>query len=141
MGSTSTADASPGSRPLVLFVEDDRDTLDLYVLVFQREGFDVVTADDGAAAIQQAAEYLPDVIVMDLALPQTDGWDATRQIKLDPRTAHIPVVACTAHAYATHLSRATEAGCDVVLTKPCAPEDIIREIRKVLHDKPVPRAR
>ena len=73
---------------------------------------------------------------MDLSLPIMDGWEATRRLKADHRTAGIPVVALTGHALAGVSERAREAGCDAFVTKPCLPEDLVREIKRVLEAVP-----
>ncbi len=75
---------------------------------------------------------LPDIVVMDLSLPVMDGWEATRRLKADERTAAIPVVALTGHALAGISEGAKKAGCDAFVTKPCLPEDLVKEIRKIL---------
>jgi two-component system cell cycle response regulator DivK len=72
---------------------------------------------------------------MDLSLPVMDGWEATRRLKAEPRTAHIPVVALTGHALAGISDGAKKAGCDAFVTKPCLPEDLVKEIRKVLDQR------
>jgi len=69
---------------------------------------------------------------MDLALPRMDGWEATRRLKADPRTRHIPVVALTGHALAGHAEGAREAGCDAFVTKPCLPDALVAEIKRLL---------
>ena len=91
----------PG-RPLVLVVEDFQDAREMYALYLGYEGFGVIQAKDGFEALKLAGEQLPDLILMDLALPGMDGWEATRRIKDDPRTRHIPVVALTGHVLAGH---------------------------------------
>ena len=95
-------------------------------------GFDVIEAGNGADAISQATESVPDVILMDLSLPVVDGWEATRRLKADGRTARIPVVALTAHDGSGELQRATRAGCDWFVPKPCPPDALITEVRRVL---------
>jgi CheY-like chemotaxis protein len=70
---------------------------------------------------------------MDLSLPVMDGWEATRRLKADKATADIPIVALTGHALAGILEGAKKAGCDAFVTKPCLPEDLVKEIRKVLN--------
>ncbi|MGZ0246781.1 MAG: response regulator, partial [Alphaproteobacteria bacterium] len=83
-----------------------------------RRGFEVVIAGNGAEGIAMANEELPDLILMDLSLPVMDGWEATRQLKADPATRHIPVVALSSHAMAEDRARALSAGCDDYDTKP-----------------------
>jgi len=94
----------------------------------------VVEAGNGMEALQRAADAAPDIILMDLSLPVMDGWEATRRLKADARTASIPVVALTGHALAGISEGARNAGCDGFVTKPCLPEDLVKEIRKVLDN-------
>jgi len=79
---------------------------------------------------------MPDVILLDLSLPVMDGWEATRRLKADERTKHIPVLAVTGHALTGISEEARKAGCDGFITKPCLPEDLTIEIRKVLDRGP-----
>ena len=95
-------------------------------------GFDVIQAGDGAEALTHTTEQFPDAVLMDLGLPVVDGWEATRRLKGDKRTAHIPVVALTAHDGSGELERATRAGCDWFVPKPCPPDALITEVRRVL---------
>jgi len=81
----------------------------------------------------------PDLIVMDLSLPRLGGWEATRRLKANSSTTHIPVLACTAHAFGSAVERALVAGCDAYLVKPCLPEDLTREVRRLLSEFAVRR--
>ena len=119
-------------RPCVLLVDDYPDAREMYSEYLQYSGFDVIEAGNGIEALQQAVERSPDIILMDLSLPVMDGWEATRRLKADQRTAGIPVVALTGHALAGISEGARRAGCDAFVTKPCLPEDLVKEIRKVL---------
>ena len=121
-------------RPRVLIVDDYPDAREMYSEYLQYSGFDVVEAQNGQEALQRAVDEQPDIILMDLSLPVMDGWEATRRLKADKRTAHIPVVALTGHALAGISEGARKAGCDAFVTKPCLPEDLVKEIRKVLDD-------
>ena len=123
-------------RPLVLLVEDQSDLRHLYATQLALSGFDVIEAENGADAITRTTERIPDVVLMDLSLPVIDGWEATRRLKGDERTAHIPIVALTAHDGAGELQRATRAGCDWFVPKPCPPDALISEIRRVLAARP-----
>jgi CheY-like chemotaxis protein len=120
------------TRPLVLIVEDQADLRHLYACQLILSGFDVIEAENGAEAISHTTERGPDVVLMDLSLPIVDGWEATRRLKSDQRTAHIPVVALTAHDGSGELQRATRAGCDWFVPKPCPPDALIAEVRRVL---------
>jgi two-component system, cell cycle response regulator DivK len=119
-------------RPLVLIVEDQIELRQLYAQQLSISGFDVIEAQNGAEAITHTTASAPDVVLMDLSLPIVDGWEATRRLKSDERTAHIPVVALTAHDGAGELQRATRAGCDWFVPKPCPPDALIAEVRRVL---------
>jgi len=119
-------------RPRVLLVDDYPDAREMYSEYLQYSGFDVVEASNGMEALQRAVDEAPDIILMDLSLPVMDGWEATRRLKADVRTADIPVVALTGHALAGISEGAKQAGCDAFVTKPCLPDDLVKEIRKVL---------
>ena len=119
-------------RPRVLVVDDYPDAREMYAEYLQFSGFDVIEAGNGMEAIERAADSAPDIILMDLSLPVMDGWEATRRLKADKATADIPIVALTGHALAGILEGAKKAGCDAFVTKPCLPEDLVKEIRKVL---------
>jgi two-component system, cell cycle response regulator DivK len=120
------------ARPLLLIAEDDSALRGLYAKHLSISGFDVVEAGDGADAIHNTCALQPDVVVMDLSLPVIDGWEATRRLKSDARTAHIPVVALTACDNSPDLERATLAGCDWFIPKPCPPDALVTELRRVL---------
>ncbi|PYR57463.1 MAG: response regulator [Acidobacteria bacterium] len=119
-------------QPLVLVVEDYQDAREMYTAYLQFSGFDVAEATNGIEAIDKTVELLPDIILMDLALPRMDGWEATRRLKTDERTRHIPIVALTGHALAGHAEGARQAGCDAFVTKPCLPDALVAEINRML---------
>jgi two-component system, cell cycle response regulator DivK len=119
-------------RHRVLLVDDYPDAREMYTEYLEFSGFDVVEAENGMEALQRAVDTSPDIILMDLSLPVMDGWEATRRLKADRRTASIPVVALTGHALAGISEGAKKAGCDAFVTKPCLPEDLVKEIRKIL---------
>jgi two-component system, cell cycle response regulator DivK len=122
--------------PLVLVVDDFQDNREMFAEFLSLSGFRVAEAATGREAIDRAFELVPDVILMDLSLPELDGWEATRKIKGNPHTQHIPIVALTGHALADHSRDAKQAGCDAFLTKPCLPEVLVVEIRRMLAKKP-----
>ena len=118
--------------PLVLVVEDYQDAREMYAAYLQFSGYRVAEATNGIEAIEQANELMPDIILMDLALPKMDGWEATRRLKMSDKTRHIPIVALTGHALAGHAEGARQAGCDAFVTKPCLPDALVAEIKRML---------
>jgi len=118
--------------PLVLIVDDYDDNREMYSSYLEFAGLRVAEAANGREALSQTSELMPDLIVMDLSLPGIDGWQATRTIKQDPRTQHILVLALTGHALEGASEGARAAGCDGFLTKPCLPEDLCKEIQRML---------
>ena len=120
-------------EPLVLVVDDYEDARMMYAEYFEFSGFAVIQACNGVEALEKANELLPDVILMDLSLPIMDGWEATRRLKGDERTRAIPVVALTGHALSGYADGAVEAGCDAFVAKPCLPDALVREVRRVLR--------
>jgi len=121
----------------VLVVEDYQDAREMYAAYLQFSGFDLAEAANGVEAVEKTTALLPDIVLMDLALPRMDGWEATRRLKADSRTRHIPIVAMTGHALAGHADGAREAGCDAFVTKPCLPDALVAEIRRLLDRQPV----
>jgi two-component system cell cycle response regulator DivK len=122
--------------PLVLLVDDNPDSLNLYAAVLRQKGFRVDTAANGAEALSQAAASTPDVIVMDLAMPVLDGWEATRRLREGATTRDIPIIVLTAHSNPVERRRAEEAGCDAFLTKPFPPSSLEATVRMMLRRTP-----
>ena len=120
------------NAPLILVVDDYQDAREMYAVYLQFSGFRVAEARNGNEAVTQAFSLRPDLILMDLSLPGMDGWEATRLLKADDRTKHIPVVALTGHALAGASEGAKKAGCDSFVTKPCLPDDLVVEVRRML---------
>lgn len=120
----STAQKRVGSRPgditnyRVLVVEDAPDTRDLLRLLFEAEGYEVLTAEDGLSAVQMALRELPDAIVMDMSLPGLDGYNAAKLLRREPALAGVPLIACTAFNRWEWRGKAIAAGFDAFLTKP-----------------------
>jgi CheY-like chemotaxis protein len=123
----------PTRKPLVLVVDDFADNREMYSEYLSFSGYDVIEARNGKEAVDAAQQRQPDIIIMDLSLPVMDGWEATRRLKADDRTRRIPVVALTGHALAGHSKGAKEAGCDSFLAKPCLPDQLVAEIRRMLE--------
>jgi CheY-like chemotaxis protein len=120
------------TAPLVLLVDDAEDNREVYEQFLTFSGFRVEIAVDGLDAIEKAKALKPDVIVMDLSLPRLDGWEATRRLKHSAETRHIPVIALTGHAVSESKRKALDAGCSGYLTKPCLPEILVSEIRRLV---------
>jgi two-component system, cell cycle response regulator DivK len=117
---------------LVLVVDDYQDAREMYAQFFACSGFRVVEASNGVEALEKASALVPDVILMDLSLPGMDGWEATRRLKANQQTRHIPVVALTSHALPGFSDSAKKAGCDAFFVKPCLPDRVVDEIRRLL---------
>ncbi|UJR86380.1 response regulator [Sandaracinus amylolyticus] len=128
----ATGEHGHGEQPLVLIADDFGDAREMYREYLVFSGFRAAEARDGKEAIERAHELAPSVILMDLAIPSMDGWEATRRLKADARTKKIPVIAITGHALSGDAERARAAGCDGVLSKPCLPERVVEEVRRVL---------
>jgi len=124
---------SSGKRPLVLVVDDFEDNRAMYAEYLSYSGFDVEQASNGEEALELAHRLDPDVVVMDLSLPVMDGWEATRRLKADASTRHIPVIALTGHALAGHSRGARDAGCDAFLAKPCLPADLVAKVEELIR--------
>jgi CheY-like chemotaxis protein len=111
-------------------VDDVADNRDLYAEFLAFAKLEVDTAETAEEALDKIDRMPFDVVVMDLALPGMDGWEATRRIKADPRHAGIHVLVLTGHVLREHVDRAQQAGADEVLTKPCLPIDLLATIQK-----------
>ncbi|HEX6558006.1 MAG TPA: response regulator [Longimicrobiales bacterium] len=113
----------------ILYVEDNDDNVYMLRNRLTRAGFTVVVATDGVQGVAMAGTERPDLIIMDLTLPDMDGWEATRRIKADPATKHIPVIALTANAMEGDREKALAAGCDDFDTKPVELPRLLDKIR------------
>jgi len=120
-------------HPMVLIAEDFEDARDLYKDYLEFSGFTVETATNGREAIELAHSLQPDLILMDASMPVLDGWQATRELKANPATSHIPVIALTAHAFDDARQEARSSGCDGFVTKPCLPDDLVEKVRTTLE--------
>ena len=112
----------------ILIVEDNEMNRDMLSRRLMRAGYRVAIATDGAQAIMKSQSDRPDLILMDMSLPVIDGWDATRQIKSDPGTQTIPIIALTAHVMSGDREKAMQAGCNDFETKPI---DFARLLAKI----------
>ena len=128
----TSPDAVPIRAPdavRVLFVEDDAGARDGYVAYLTRCDYTVMPAATGGQALTLALSCTPDVIVLDLGLPDIDGWEVARQLKASKQTASIPIIALTGSGLPHERASAMRAGCDRHVAKPCEPADLVAEIR------------
>ena len=119
----------------ILLVEDNEMNRDMLSRRLQRRGYEVSIAVDGQAGIDAAVSQIPELILMDMSLPVKDGWEATREVKANPATKHIPVIALTAHAMEGEREKALAAGCNDYDTKPVELERLLQKIESLLGGK------
>jgi two-component system, cell cycle response regulator DivK len=123
------------SKPkTILLVEDNEMNLDMLSRRLKRRGYALLVAMDGAKGVALAREHTPDLVLMDMSLPVMDGWEATRNIKADPETRSIPVIALTAHAIAGDREKALAAGCDEYESKPVKFPELLAKIKHFLGE-------
>jgi two-component system cell cycle response regulator DivK len=117
----------------ILVVEDNDMNRDMVSRYLDTLGFGIVQATDGLQALERARAERPDLILMDMSLPEMDGWEATRHLKADTITQDIPVIALTAHAMLGDREETLEAGCDEYETKPIDFRRLLTKIEALLH--------
>lgn len=117
----------------LLLVEDNEMNRDMLSRRLERNGYEVVSAVDGSEGLQLAREESPDLVLMDMSLPEKDGWAATRELKDDPELGSIPVIALTAHAMPGDREKALDAGCDDYDTKPVELSRLLEKIERQLE--------
>ena len=119
----------------ILLVEDNDLNRDMLSRRLIKRGFTVLSAVNGKEGIDKASSMMPDLILMDLSLPIINGWDATREIKANKDTSHIPIIALTAHAMAEDRKKALDAGCDEYDTKPIEFDGLLEKINKLIKNE------
>ena len=119
--------------PKILLVEDNEMNRDMLSRRLARKGYEVVLAVDGQNGVEMTRTHAPDLVLMDMSLPVLDGWEATRRLKADAATQHIPVIALTAHAMSSDREKALEAGCDDYDTKPIELPRLLGKIEALLN--------
>ena len=119
-------------KTLILVVEDYPDTQDLLRLLLERVGYEVIAAADGLEGLEKARQQRPDLILLDLAMPELDGWATARRLKADPQTAAIPLVAVTAFTLPGDKREALAAGCDGYIGKPFRAAEFAAEVAAFL---------
>ncbi len=118
--------------PKILLVEDNEMNRDMLSRRLLRHGYEVVLALDGQSGVEMTVSEAPDLVLMDMSLPVLDGWEATRRLKANLATGHIPVIALTAHAMSSDREKALEAGCDDYDTKPIELPRLLSKIEVLL---------
>ena len=113
----------------ILIVEDNMDTYELVHFILEKNGFETFLAVNGRDGVTAAQKQKPDLIIMDMAMPEMDGWTATAQIKRDKNLSSIPLLALTAHALPADRQRAMDAGCDEYITKPMDLDDLVETVQ------------
>ena len=114
----------------MLLVEDNEDNRIIYTTVLRHVGYDVLEAHDGVQAIALARSERPDLILMDISIPEIDGWEATRILRRDPATSAIPIIALTAHALPDDREKAVQMGFTAYLAKPIEPWTVVAEVQR-----------
>ena len=116
----------------ILYVEDNEDNIYMLSRRLRREGYDIQIARTGSEGVAMAGESLPDLIIMDLVLPELDGFEASTRIRSAEATAHIPIIALSASVLPEHRHRAIDAGCDDFETKPVDFPRLLEKIEQLL---------
>lgn len=124
--------ATPVRSPLILIVDDSADSRRMYGTYFAATGFRVEEAGQGFEGIEKAFKLAPDIILMDLLMPALDGWETIRLLKGRARTRDIPIIALTGDTKEKDLKLAKNAGCDVLLLKPCLPDVVCAHVQRLL---------
>jgi CheY-like chemotaxis protein len=122
----------------ILIVEDNPMNRDMLSRRLTRSGHNVLMADDGRQGIESALSEIPDLILMDMSLPEIDGWEATRQLRASPEAASVPIIALTAHAMAGDRDKAIAAGCDDYHAKPIDFSQLLTQIETALARRATP---
>jgi two-component system, cell cycle response regulator DivK len=132
-------DPSTPSGHRLLLVEDNEDNRTIYSTLLRHLGYEVIEAQNGVQAIELARSERPDLILMDISIPEMDGWEATRILRGDPVTKDVPIVALTAHALEDDRERAAEVGFSSYLAKPIEPRAVLAEVRRLIGENVTPR--
>lgn len=119
----------------ILLVEDNELNRDMLARRLARKAYAVNMAENGKSALEAVALDRPDIILLDMSIPVIDGWLVTKQLKADPETAHIPIIALTAHAMTEDRQKALEAGCDEYVSKPVDFSELLEKIESLLGDR------
>jgi two-component system cell cycle response regulator DivK len=130
----------PTDAPAILVVDDDEDSRRILTYGLGNAGYRVFVASNGAAAVEMCRVVLPSLIIMDLAMPEMDGYEATRVLKSDERTRDVPIIAWSARVFSGDTQDLMTVGFDEVLAKPALPNDVIEAVRRHVPHGGAPRA-
>jgi len=119
----------------ILAVDDERHIVRLVQVNLQKEGFEVATASNGREALEKVAADKPDLVVLDVMMPEMDGFEALKKLKEDPETAGIPVIMLTAKAQDADVFRGWQSGADLYLTKPFNPQELITFVKRIFQSR------
>ncbi len=119
-------------KKTILIIEDNPYNREIAVTVLEKEGYVTITAETGKEGLEKLREVSPDLVLLDLALPEMSGWEVVKEIRGDEKFALLPVIALTAHAMSGDRKRAIQSGCSSYLSKPCRPGDISNEVKKFI---------
>ncbi len=120
-------------NPTILLVEDNPLNRDMLVRRLQRRGFHTLEAEDGLRGVEMTRQHRPDLILLDISIPEMDGYEVARRLKADPETAGIPILALTAHAMLEDRDKALAAGCDEYATKPVDFQTLLTTVHRLLE--------
>jgi CheY-like chemotaxis protein len=123
------------SKGLIIVIEDDADNMELIKFLLNKAGYDVLTAMDGYQGLELIRSQIPDLVLLDLAIPGIDGWHVAQQIRQDEQTASIPIVAVSAHILPRDRQEAIKAGCNGFLNKPLDIVNFSANVEEFLHKK------
>ncbi len=126
----------PERQRTILIVDDEEDVLDLLQLVFETSGFAVKRASTGKSAVTLAYEQPPDVVLLDVMMPEMDGWQVLRTLKADERTRGVPVVMLSARAERRDKMIGLQEGAEGYIAKPFSPSEVVREVQSFLERGP-----
>ncbi|MBN2407770.1 MAG: response regulator [Elusimicrobia bacterium] len=116
----------------ILLIEDNPFNREIAEISLRKAGYDIMMAENGEEGMQKLEKDEPDLVLLDLALPKISGWDIVKMLRQNPRYRDLPVIALTAHAMVGDKEKALEVGCSSYLSKPCLPEDIVKEVKKFI---------
>jgi CheY-like chemotaxis protein len=121
----------------ILLVEDHPATIEVMVLELEYLGYESIVAENGEEGIEKALTQMPDMIILDIAMPKMDGYVTAKKLKSDPRTKHIPILAATAKAMSGDRKKCLDSGCDDYIAKPFTPKELGKKIKETLTSDPV----